>query len=205
MKSYPIMLNMQGRRAVVVGGGAVGLRKARALVEVGANVTLVAKEIPADADLGGMDVIRGAYEPHMLEGATLVMACTDAREVNAQVASDARRCGAMVNAADQPEDCDFFLPACIWDGEVVLAIGTSGSAPALAAELKDVLADALPEGTGEFAAVLAGLRDELRSKVDSGRRRHEIMKQLAGRESFEAFRRRGPQAVREMLSKLTSG
>jgi len=205
MKSYPIMLNMQGRRAVVVGGGQVGLRKAQALVNAGADVTLVAERLDNAAATQGMRVVRARYAPELLDGAALVMACTDAREVNTQIADDARQRGALVNAADQPEDCDFFLPACVRDGEVVVAIGTGGSAPALAGEIRDVLAAALPEGTGAFAAALANLRDELRAKVHDSRPRHEIMKQLCSRASFDEFRRRGPAALRELLGKLTAG
>jgi len=205
LRTYPIMLNLRGRRAVVVGGGPVGLRKARSLLDAGAKVTLVAKAIADQEDLAGLSVIRRKYSPEMLAGALLVFACTDDRAANARIASDARKAGAIVNAADQPDDCDFFLPACVRDGDVVVAIGTGGNCPALAAMLKRKLQTAIPPDLGRFAELLGELRAQLQAAVPDARRRGRIMKQLAGEQTFETFRTRGPAAVGEMLAKLTDG
>ncbi|MGA2266700.1 MAG: NAD(P)-dependent oxidoreductase, partial [Phycisphaerae bacterium] len=121
MKTFPILLNLRGRRVVVVGGGPVGLRRARALAEAQAQVTLV--DPAAAADAAGVTVVRQPYRKELLEGAFLVFACTDDHAVNRQIAADARAAGAMINAADQPDDCDFFLPAVWKDGDVVVAVG----------------------------------------------------------------------------------
>jgi len=205
LRTYPIMLDLRGRRAVVVGGGPVGLRKVRSLVDAGANVTLVAKALADDEDLRGVAVIRQGYRPEMLAGAFLVFACTDERDANARIAADARKAGALCNAADQPDDCDFFLPACIRDGDVVLAIGTGGRCPALAAMLKRKLQTAVPPDLGCFAELLGDLRGKLQAAVPSPQRRGRIMKELVCEKTFEAFRTQGPEAVRKLLAKLTEG
>jgi siroheme synthase-like protein len=202
MRTFPIMLKLAGRRAVVVGGGQVGLRRARRLVQAGADVMLVAEEIPAGADLTGLTVLRQPYKREFIAGAFLVLACTYERAVNSRIAADARAAGALVNVADQPEDCDFFLPATLTDGDVVVAIGTGGSAPALAVELKDRLAAAIPQRTGEFAELLGGLRSSLRSRVHDPKLRKEIMKELSGPSAHEAFLTGGHRALRERMERM---
>ncbi len=193
-----MMLDVRGRRCVVVGGGRVGVRKAAALLDAGADVTLVAESIAEDAP-DGAELVTRAWRHGDLDGAALVFACTDDRAANVAVAAEARRRGALVNAADQPDDCDFHLPACIRRGDVVVAVATGASAPALSGELRDVLAPHVPERIGEFAAALADLRDELRSRVDDPHRRHEIMRVLAGASSYDVFVRDGPAALRRRL------
>jgi siroheme synthase-like protein len=204
MRTFPILLNLRGRRVVVVGGGPVGLRRARALAEAQAEVTLVDPSA-APTDVAGVTVVRQPYRKEFLEGAFGVFACTDDRAVNRQIAADARSLGALVNAADQIEDCDFFLPAVWKDGDVVVAVGTGGTAPALAVYLRDRLAPALPPRIGEFARLIGELREALRQKVADRHRRSEIMTRLCSQEVLDAFLSEGPQAVHHKLTELVNG
>ena len=199
MKTFPVMLNVQGRLAVVVGGGPVGLRKARSLSQAGARVLLVAPQIKESQVTSGIEIVRAGYRDDLLQGALLVFACSDDRVLNARIAADARKAGALVNAADQPEDCDFFLPAVVADGEVVVAIGTGGASPALAVQLKDRLAAALPKRIGEFASLLSELRKALKSKVSDAARRGEIMKRLSTEQAYEKFLSGGREAIGKIL------
>ncbi len=202
MKTFPIMLNLHDKLAVVIGGGLVGMRKVKALRRTGAAVRLVADKIDDEAGLDGVDVRRQKYAGELLDGAFLVFACTGDRELNARIAADARRLGALVNAADQPDDCDFFLPAVAADRDVVVAVGTGGASPALAAKLKDYIAAALPGHIGEFAAALDDARRRLAEMVPDPARRMDIMRQLAAEEVFEQFLTRGSSAVREALKNM---
>jgi siroheme synthase-like protein len=201
MKVYPIMLRLSGRRAVVIGGGPVGVRKARSLAAAGAQVVLVADSL-AEAAPEGVHVVGRRYDPADLRGAALVFACTGERATNARIAADARRVGAWVNCADQPDDCDFLAPAVAREGDVVVAVGTGATAPALCAPLRDRLREALPPGVGEFAAALAALRPALRARVDDPHCRGRILRRLAGEEGYQTFRHRGPDALRRMLNEL---
>ena len=204
MKTYPIMLVLNGCQTVVVGGGAVAVRKVRSLIDAGAKVRLVTRDLAADADIGQAKVIRGGYEPQLLAGAKLVFACTDDAALNARIAADAREIGALVNCVDQPEDCDFFVPATVCDGDVVVAIGTGGASPALAGRLKRRVAEALPERIGLFAAELLRLRERVKAAVDDVNRRGEILRELSSPASYDAFCREGERALAEALDKLVS-
>ena len=132
----------------------------------------------------------------------LVFACTDDDALNARIADDARAAGAIVNCVDQPEDCDFFVPAVVTDGDVVVAIGTGGAAPALAGRLKHLCADALPERIGEFAELLLSMRDKVKAGVADIARRGEILKHLASEESYQAFRTGGATPLETILDQL---
>ncbi|MBI4231571.1 MAG: bifunctional precorrin-2 dehydrogenase/sirohydrochlorin ferrochelatase [Planctomycetes bacterium] len=144
---YPAFLLLTGREAVVVGGGAVAQRKARALLRCGARVTVIAPIVAAAlARRRGVSVRRRAYRTGDLKGAALAFAATDDRAVNARVARDARRSRIPVNVADDPRACDFHVPAVARRGPLTIAVGTSGASPALAAAVRDRLAAALPDG-----------------------------------------------------------
>ena len=132
----------------------------------------------------------------------LVFACTEDRALNSRIAQDARRIGALVNAADQPADCDFHLPSVASRDDVVLAVGTGGASPSLAACLRKRLEAALPEKIGPFNALIGQIRQELRCIVQDEPRRGEIMKQLSGEDVYLAFAAEGDNAVRVRLRQL---
>ncbi len=199
------MLNVHGRLAVVVGAGDVGLRKVRSLLEAGAKVRLVAGvggnpqsaiRNPQSDQPNGLDVIRQNYRKEHVAGAVLVFACTDDRQVNARIAADARAAGALVNAVDQPNDCDFLMPSTASDGDVMLAVGTGGAAPALAAWLRRRIAEALPERIGEFAAALAELREAAATSLPDAQERMAAMKALASEDSYREFLKTGIEGLR---------
>jgi precorrin-2 dehydrogenase/sirohydrochlorin ferrochelatase len=205
MKTFPILLDLHGRRAVVVGGGRVGMRKARALADAHAQVVLVDAGADETAEATGMTIVPQPYRKELLQGAFLVFACTDDRSLNQRIAADARTAGAMVNVADRPEECDFYLPAAWSDGDVVVAVGTGGAAPALAAHLRDSLAALLPPRIGAFAQTVGELRETLRQKVPDRKRRGEILRRLCSKEVLEAFLAEGPEAVHRKLDQLIGG
>lgn len=136
MKHYPIFLDLQGRRVLVVGAGKVALRKARGLVEAGARVTVVAPQcVPGFADLA-VRMVRRRFRKSDLDGVTLVFAATDDRRVNHRVGELARQRGIFANIADAAEECDFIVPARLERGIVQIAIATGGRNPRVSAELR---------------------------------------------------------------------
>lgn len=202
MRTYPVMLKLSGQRVLVVGAGAVAERRARGLLAAGAEVTVVAPTPGPAAELAGVNFIQNAYSPAHLAGCRLAFACTSSRQVNAAVAADARAAGVWVNAADQPEDCDFFSAATFADGAVVVAVGTGGAAPGLAGQLRRQLADALPPDVGAFAAALAELRPTLQHARATAAGRHALWQELAGPAGQQAFADGGPAALAELADTL---
>jgi siroheme synthase-like protein len=133
---YPIFLNLNDRPVLVAGGGKVGLRKTRGLLESGARVTVVAPDILPEFDALPVRLLRRRFRVTDLDGAVLVFAATDDRAVNHRIALAAKRRGIPANIADSPAECDFIVPARVSKGRVRIAISTGGSSPRLAAELR---------------------------------------------------------------------
>lgn len=140
---YPIVLDLPGKRCVVVGAGLVAERRVLGLVAEGAKVVVVAPQateaIVKLADEGLIAWERGAYSPNVLDGAILAFAATDSAEVNAEVARDGAANNVLVCRTDDAAQGDFITPASIQRGDLLIAISTGGNSPTLAAILKERL------------------------------------------------------------------
>lgn len=174
MAFYPILMDLEGRRVLVVGGGRVAERKVRSLLEFGACVDVVSRALsPALEDLQGEGRVRWAareFQEAQLEGMTLVVAATDDSETNRGVSASARKQGIPVNAVDQPEDCTFIVPAVVRRGDLVLAVSTSGRSPALAKRIRE---DLQAQYGPEYSAFLNLMRWVRRNVLERGRAQEE--------------------------------
>jgi siroheme synthase-like protein len=158
MAHYPVNLVVAGRRCLVVGGGPIGARKARGLVDCGAIVTLVAPVVGEEAaGLALAAIERRPYRRGEAAGYQLVITATDDPAVNQAVFDDAEAAGVWVNSADDPERCSFTLPAVHRQGSVLVTASTGGASPALASWLRAWLEEAVGP---EFAALAVELAQE---------------------------------------------
>ena len=140
---YPIVLNMRGRLAVVIGGGAVAERKIAALLEAGATVRtvspVIAPQLKTLVDEQRIAWERKSFEAADLDGATLVFAATDDERVNAEIVAAARARGVLVNDASKGDRGDFATPAVHRRDSLTIAIDTGGTAPAVAKLVREQL------------------------------------------------------------------
>jgi precorrin-2 dehydrogenase / sirohydrochlorin ferrochelatase len=140
---YIIGLKLDNRPCLVAGGGDVAGRKIKTLLETGARVTVVAREANEEIERlardGAVFLHRRGVIADDVAGTCLVIAATDDRNKNREVAGWARSAGALVNVADSPEESDFFVPATVQRGDFTLAISTNGRIPALARRLREEL------------------------------------------------------------------
>lgn len=162
---YPAFLNLRGRKGVVVGGGAVALRKVQTLLECGAKVTVISPKLSGAleewAAQGAIQTIRRLYCLGDLRGAAIAIAATDDPAVNALVAEEAREQRVLVNVIDTPELCDFIAPSIVRRGDIVIAVSTEGHSPALAKKLRLELERAIPPEYAQLADILSEVRAEL--------------------------------------------
>jgi precorrin-2 dehydrogenase/sirohydrochlorin ferrochelatase len=202
---FPLFLKLAGRLGVVIGGGPVGRRKARSLVEGGARVRLVCLEPrPKDETVAALEWRQEAYHPRHLAGAVLVFGAATA-EVNRQVVADAGARGLWVNSATEPDGGDFFLPAVARRGPLTVAVGTDGTAPALAGAVRLLLEEQLDETFGSWAALLAELRPVVHAATTDPVRRREVLRRLCQAGWLERLRREGVEPVRTAMLREIEG
>ena len=151
MKLYPVMVNIEGKRTVVIGGGEVAGRKVRDLLESGALVKVVSPVFnndimtAADEFTGFVELIERKYIKGDLDGAVMVFSATDDPAVNYEVFLEADSKNILINAVDDPPNCSFYVPSFIRRGDLLFALSTSGASPAMAARLRRELEQHIPE------------------------------------------------------------
>ena len=164
---FPVCLELAGRRCLVVGGGAVAERRIAGLLEAGAAITVIAPGLtPALAALASEGRLRHeprGYRDGDLAGFDLALAATDAGDVNAALAREGRARGVWVNAADDPANCTFILPALVRRGDLTVAVSTGGTSPALARAVREELERYLTADYATLAQIAAEARRELRA------------------------------------------
>ena len=159
---YPVMLEVRGRRCVVIGGQAVGEGKVEGLLAAGADDVVV---IDPEADdrfegVAGVAVERRVWRPADLDGAFLVVASSGDAATRARVARAARARGALVNVMDDVPNCDWAAPAVVRRGELVVAIGTGGTSPAVARLVRERLETSFGPEWAEMLRIVGDVRDE---------------------------------------------
>jgi len=167
MGYYPVLLDLAGRRCVMVGGGLVAERRVEGLVAAGARVIVISprltRSLAALAAEGRIEHEPRAYHEGDLAGADLAFVATNTGEVNAAVAREARERSVWINAADDPPRCTFILPALVRRGDLTVAVATGGSSPALARAIREELETYLTEDYATLASIAAEARREVRA------------------------------------------
>lgn len=165
---YPVNLELERRRVLLVGGGRVARQKIRTMLTAGAEVTIVAPLVDdrlTEAALTDEQVTihRRGYERGDIDGQQLVLTCTDDRAVNAQVFADADAAGIWCNSADDPDNCSWTLPSVVRQGDLQLTVSTRGKSPALSMHLRRRFEQEFDARWADLLELLAEVRTEVRA------------------------------------------
>lgn len=183
MGYFPVFLDLNGRRCLVVGGDDAAAAKAALLHRAGAEVSIVAETpCPALSDAmrrGAANHLARHFSPPLLDGVALVMVAGETLAVSEAVALAARQHGIPVNVMDDARLCSFIMPAIVDRAPVTIAISTGGASPLLASLLRQWLDAVLPQRLGRLAALAGHFRERVRRRLRDGiaRRRfwHDIL------------------------------
>ena len=186
MRYFPVFLDLDGQKVLVVGGGEQAAQKLRLLLKTSARVCVVAAgpcaEIEALAAAGRIELQRRTFQPRDLVDARLAIAALDDAAETARVAAAARGMGVPLNVVDRQDLSSFITPSIVDRDPVVVAIGTEGTAPVLARRIKALLEPLLPARLGALARFAAGWRQHVAERVaDGGARRGFWERFFAGR------------------------
>ncbi len=181
MNFFPINLNIRNKLCVIIGGGAVGERKAFDLLDFDAKIRIVSLNF-TDKILKHRDkfeIIEASYHKKYIEDAVLVFACTDSKELNMQIYKDAKKIGALVNVVNLPDFCDFTVPAVIKRGKIKIAISTDGVSPALSRILKEKISSIIGDEYKILADIMGKIREkQLKLNYDSKENREKFYRFL---------------------------
>ncbi len=206
MGYYPILLDLEGKKALVVGGGPVARRKVEGLLEFGASIGIVAKDLASElkslVDSGTIRLLGDEFEDRNLDDVCLVIAATDDRELNHQIAEAARKRGLLVNAVDQPSDCNFIVPSVLKRGELLIAISTSGKSPALSKKIREELEGQFGTEYEIFLKLMGRLRKEVLAMGLSQEENRVVFYEMIESGILEAISENDPAKVRSILSKV---
>ena len=186
MSMLPIFLKLEGRNCLLVGAGNVALEKIGSLLSTGLRLRVVApeardevKQLAAD---GTLEWVQRRFEESDLDGMFLVIAATNAPEVNAAVYQGCVARNIVCNSVDDIPNCDFYFGSVVRRGGLQIAISTGGNSPAVAQRLKREIDAQLPQDFGEWLEDLGQLRREVLAAHPRGEERKALLHELGQRE-----------------------
>ncbi len=206
MSYYPILIQLKGMKAVVVGGGLVAQRKIDTLLAYQADVHVISRELTPMLSkyleekrikLSGHE-----FEDSHLDGAFVVIAATDDPLLNQRVSKKASARGLLVNAIDQPTDCNFIVPSILRRGDLLVAVSTSGKSPAFAKKVREELEDQFGGEYASFLVLMGRLREEILEKKLSQEENKQIFHQLVNSSILDAIAEKDWNGVATVLNRI---
>jgi precorrin-2 dehydrogenase / sirohydrochlorin ferrochelatase len=165
---YPLFLNLKGKKCLVVGGGSIALRKATNLLEHGASVTVISpvacSGLKKLAETGRIYLMLKQFASGDISDSFLVIAATNQRRINLQIASESQSQRALVNVVDDAGLSDFIFPALLSRSDLTIAISTGGKSPALSRKLRDYLEQHLEKEYSTLIEIVAEIREEIKER-----------------------------------------
>lgn len=203
------MLNVTGWRVLVVGGGAVAARRAKALVEAGAAVTVVAPELASALSSLAVERVTSRFDPdvHRVAEYRLVVAATDDPEVNALVAAELAKLPnpPLCNRADDGDAGDLSLMATHRDGSLTLAVHTGGASASAAAAIRSEAAGKVDPCWPGVLAEARDARELVQQQVHDPAKRTAILRRLTDTEALARYRAGGAEALQTHYRDIMRG
>lgn len=202
---YPAVLDIEGRRCLVVGAGSVGEEKIAGLLDTGALVKVVSIEacdrVKQWAREGRVELEMRPFKPSDLEGCFLVIAATENSATNATVFEHAEERDMLCNVVDVPSLCNFILPSIHSQGDLSIAISTSGASPAMARKVRLELASQYGNEYAQALALLGALRQEVKSKYPDYRDRKVVFERIVYSDLLEWVRDDDAESIEQWVDK----
>lgn len=209
MSYYPIFIDLNQKKVLVVGGGKVAERKIETFLQYGASVYVISRELtPLLKGYVKEDRIcylGDEFREEFMNGAVLIIAATDDRIMNSGVGNSARTAGIPVNVVDQPSDCTFIVPGIVRKGDLQIAVSTSGKSPALVKKLRGELDKQFGSHYEIFLVMMGDLRKKILEMPVSDTDKKRIFMDIVNSPVIDAIRDENWQEVSSILSELTGG
>ena len=203
-KYYPIMLNIESKNCLIVGGGGIAYRKVIELIEYGASITVVSININEDikvfVDKGVINYIVDRYDKVYIEDAYIVIACTNDTKINNQVFKDCSQKKILVNVVDDLKNCSFIVPSKIRRGDLTIAISTNGKSPMLSRSIREELEEKYDEDYEAFVNILGDMRKEVIEKIKDPSKKKEFFNTIIKEDYLKKLKLFGEDIVRKEIN-----
>lgn len=206
MPYYPIFLDLDNQKVLVVGGGEVAERKIKNLLIYGCQISIISPHLtPHLKELVARRRIH--HLPHeslgaVMDDAFMVIAATDNPKVNSQIASQAKERGLLVNVVDQPGDCNFIMPSIVKRGDLQIAISTAGKSPALAKKLRTEMERMFGPEYDTFLDLLGMIRKKLLSRGQAPSRNKIVFQELVDSNLLDLIKKGNRNGVSTTLRSI---
>ncbi len=206
MPYYPIFLDLNNQNILVVGGGEVAERKIKTLLMYGCTIYISSPHLtPYLQHLVATNKIhRISHESldTVMDDTFMVIAATDNAEANTNIASQAKKHNLLVNAVDQPKDCNFIMPSIVKRGNLQIAISTAGKSPALAKKIRKNLEHSFPPEYDSLTELLGTIRTKLLFQNQPSLKNKIIFQQLADSNLLEMITHKNWDGIRATLQSI---
>jgi precorrin-2 dehydrogenase/sirohydrochlorin ferrochelatase len=206
MRYYPVNLDVQKRSCLVVGGGRVGTRKVKTLLACKAHVTVISPavtpELAAMAEQKQIIWLTRNYRSSDLDQTFLVIGATDDQALNQQIHQDAENAQRLCNIADQPDLCNFILPAFIRQGDLMIAVSTAGKSPAFAKHLRRQLEKQYGPEYGQFLTLMGAVRKKLLAQAHAPEAHKPLFEQLIDCGLLEKIKAHDQHGIDRLLTRI---
>lgn len=206
MPYFPIFLDIENQKVIVVGGGEVAERKIKNLLIYGCRIYMISPHLtPHLQQLVAKGKIRHISCESLgtsMNDAFMVIVATDDPEVNSQIASQTKEHGLLVNVVDQPGDCNFIMPSIVKRGDLQIAISTAGKSPALAKRIRKEMEIIFGPEYGSLIALLGLLRIKLLSRGEPSSKNKIIFQKLVDSNLLQLIKKENWNGVRAILKSI---
>lgn len=200
------MLDIADKKCVVIGGGSVGARKVKTLLECGARVSVVSPEAHASllelAARGKIALHLRGYESADLDQAFLVIGATDDEDLNVRISQDANKRSLLCNIADRPASCNFILPAIVRQKDLVIAVSTCGQSPAFAKKVRQDLQCQFGAEYGVFLELMGAVRKKLLAQAHAPEEHKPLFNHLIADGLLDLLAARDEQGADRLIEKV---
>ena len=188
MSFFPMYMDMQNLKVLVVGGGYIATEKLEKLVDFTTEITVIALRVEDEAqqiiDKHGLVLHKRAYNKGDIQGFDIVIVATDTVELHKEIYEESRGSRILVNSVDNTDYCDFIFPSYVQKGDLTIAFSTGGASPAFAKYIRRHFEKIIPDSVGGFLSKMKGLR----TTMPKGKERMQYFDEMVEKYFKENFK-----------------
>lgn len=207
MKSYyPIMIDIENKPCLIIGGGKVAYRKVSELLRYNAKIKLISKDINEDVkkliDEKEIIYLGKDYSSAWLEKVFLVIAATNNRELNKKIIEDCNKINTLVNSVDNPKESCFIQPSKLNKGDITIAVSTGGKSPILSKIIKGKINAIIKDSYSDYLEILGEFREKALKEISSEEERRTFFSQITNEEYLCLLEQYGREFLYEKISNI---